>query len=90
MELPSQIEVPDAAAGIVDVPRSPNARADVGLATDLVVVDEAAPASSSDAEHPPVGVAMATKEMVAVRVEFKPGDEVSGASLVDPHPGSLC
>ena len=82
---PCKIEVSDAAAAIADVPQSPDARADVGLVAEPGI-GEAARGSPPDVKHLPVEAVTATKEMVVIRVEYKPGDEVGGASPVDPHP----
>lgn len=98
VEPPRQkLEVPDAAAGTVDVLQSPPGTGeDVGLVADSVVGQDpvlldadAAPASVPDAERPPAEVVTATEGVVSIRVGYRPGDEVGGASPVDP-PGSVC
>ena len=93
VERPRKVEVPDSYVGIVGVSQSPEARAHVGLvpgsaAGEDPVIGEAARASAPDAEHPSAEeVATTVRKMVMIRVDFRPGDEVGGASPAEPTPG---
>ena len=77
-----QIGAPGA-AGIVDGRQSPTVRGGVERAADPAV-GEAAQSSSSAANHPPVAVASMSNPIMSIRVGYKPDDEVSGVSPVDP------